>query len=40
MHKNKTWNRKKILAAFLILLAMMIGLCGRLAYLMLFDAED
>ena len=38
MKKNKTWNRRKILITFLLILCMMIGLCARLVYLMVFDA--
>ncbi len=37
--KNKTYNRKKILIIFLCASAMLLGLIGRLAYLMIFEAE-
>ena len=37
--KSRTYNRKKILVVFVIALLILIGLIGRLAYLMIFDAE-
>ncbi|MEE1314491.1 MAG: penicillin-binding transpeptidase domain-containing protein [Faecalimonas sp.] len=37
--KNKTYNRKKILIVFLAALLVLLGLIGRLVYLMIFDAE-
>lgn len=37
--KNKTYNRKKILVVFACAVAVIIGLVGRLIYLMVFDAE-
>ena len=37
--KNKTYNRRKILIVFFCALLMLIGLIGRLAYLMIFEAE-
>lgn len=37
--KNKTFNRKKVLIVFLIAVILLIGLIGRLAYLMIFEAE-
>ena len=37
--KNKTYNRRKILIIFLCALIMLLGLIGRLAYLMIFEAE-
>ncbi len=37
--KNKTYNRKKILVVFLVALLVLLGLIGRLVYLMIFDAE-
>ena len=37
--KNKTYNRKKILIVFLVALLVLLGLIGRLVYLMIFDAE-
>lgn len=37
--KNKTYNRKKIMVVFLCALFIIIGLIGRLVYLMIFDAQ-
>ena len=37
--KNKTYNRKKIVVVFLAALLVLLGLIGRLVYLMIFDAE-
>ena len=37
--KNKTYNRRKILIVFLLAFIMLIGLIGRLSYLMIFEAE-
>lgn len=37
--KNKTFNRKKILIVFLVAVILLIGIIGRLAYLMIFEAE-
>lgn len=37
--KNKTYNRKKILIVFIVALLVLLGLIGRLVYLMIFDAE-
>lgn len=37
--KSKTYNRKKILIVFLMALLVLLGLIGRLVYLMVFDAE-
>ena len=37
--KNKTYNRKKILVVFSCAVAVILGLVGRLVYLMVFDAE-
>ncbi len=37
--KNKTYNRKKICIVFLLAFMVIIFLIGRLAYLMVFDAE-
>ena len=37
--KNKTYNKKKILVVFLCAVAVILGLIGRLIYLMIFDAE-
>lgn len=37
--KNKTYNRKKILMIFSCAMILLIGLVGRLAYLMIFEAE-
>ena len=37
--KNKTYNKKKILIVFTCALFMILGLIGRLVYLMVFDAQ-
>ena len=37
--RNKTYNRKKIVVVFLMALLVLLGLIGRLVYLMIFDAE-
>lgn len=37
--KNKTYNKKKMLIVFLCALVVILGLTGRLVYLMVFDAE-
>ena len=37
--KNKTYNRKKIFIVFLAAFLVLLGLIGRLVYLMVFDAE-
>ena len=37
--KNKTYNRKKILVVFVCASVVILGLAGRLVYLMVFDAE-
>ena len=37
--KNKTYNRKKIVIIFLCAVLLLLGLVGRLAYLMIFRAE-
>lgn len=37
--KNKTYNRKKILVVFVGAMLILLGLIGRLVYLMIFDAE-
>lgn len=37
--KNKTYNKKKILVVFLCAVIIILGLIGRLVYLMVFDAE-
>lgn len=37
--KNKTYNRKKILVVFICAVVIILGLAGRLVYLMVFDAE-
>ncbi len=37
--KNKTYNRRKILIVFLCAFFILIGLIGRLAYLMIFEAD-
>ena len=37
--RNKTYNKKKTLVVFLCALVLILGLIGRLIYLMVFDAE-
>lgn len=37
--KNKTYNKKKMLVVFVCATAVILGLAGRLVYLMVFDAE-
>ena len=37
--KNKTYNKKKMLVVFVGAAAIILGLVGRLVYLMVFDAE-
>lgn len=37
--KNKTYNKKKMLVVFLCAVIIILGLIGRLIYLMIFDAE-
>lgn len=37
--KNKTYNKRKVLIVFLCAFAILLALIGRLAYLMIFDAE-
>lgn len=37
--KNKTYNKKKMLVVFICAAAVILGLVGRLVYLMVFDAE-
>lgn len=37
--KNKTYNKKKIFVVFICAAAIILGLVGRLVYLMVFDAE-
>lgn len=37
--RNKTYNKKKTLVVFLCALILILGLIGRLIYLMVFDAE-
>ena len=37
--KNKTYNRRKILIVFICAAIILIGLIGRLAYLMIFEAD-
>lgn len=37
--KNKTFNKKKILVVFVCASIIILGLVGRLVYLMIFDAE-
>ena len=37
--KNRTYNKRKVLIVFLVAIMLLIGLIGRLAYLMIFEAE-
>lgn len=37
--KNKTYNRRKVMIVFLCAVTMLVSLFGRLAYLMIFEAE-
>ena len=37
--KNKTYNRRKLVIVFSVAVAVLMGLIGRLVYLMIFDAE-
>jgi len=37
--KNKTYNKKKMLVVFVCATSIILGLVGRLVYLMVFDAE-
>ena len=37
--KNKTYNKKKIFVVFICAAVIILGLVGRLVYLMIFDAE-
>ncbi len=37
--KNKTYNKKKILVVFLCAVLIILGLIGRLVYLMIFEAD-
>lgn len=37
--KNKTYNKKKMLVVFVCATAVILGLVGRLVYLMVFDAQ-
>lgn len=37
--KNRTYNRQKVFVVFVIAFVILIGLAGRLVYLMVFDAE-
>lgn len=37
--KNKTYNKKKVLVVFLAAVTVILGLIGRLCYLMIFDAK-
>ena len=39
MVKNKTYNKKKVLVVFICAIGIILGLVGRLVYLMIFDAE-
>lgn len=37
--KNRTYNRQKVFVVFLLAFVILVGLAGRLVYLMVFDAE-
>ena len=37
--KNKTYNKRKVLIVFSIAIILLLGLIGRLSYLMIFEAE-
>lgn len=37
--KNKTYNRRKIFIVFILAVVILLGLIGRLAYLMIFEAD-
>lgn len=37
--KNKTYNKRKVFVVFLVAVIVILGLIGRLCYLMIFDAE-
>ncbi len=37
--KNKTYNKRKVLIVFSVAILLLFGLIGRLAYLMIFEAE-
>ena len=37
--KNKTYNKRKVLIVFFIAVLLLFGLIGRLAYLMIFEAD-
>ena len=37
--KNKTYNKRKVFVVFLAAVIVILGLIGRLCYLMIFDAE-
>ena len=37
--KSKTFNRRKILIVFILAMIMLVGLIGRLSYLMIFEAD-
>lgn len=39
MLKNKTYNRKKIVVTCVICIGLLIGLCGRLTYIMVYQSE-
>ncbi|QOV20225.1 peptidoglycan glycosyltransferase [Blautia liquoris] len=39
MRKNKTYNKKKVVVIFFLCAAMLIGLVGRLVYLMVFRSD-
>ncbi len=39
MRKNKTYNKKKIVIVFFLCVLMLLGLAGRLVYLMIFRSD-
>lgn len=39
MRKNKTYSKKKVFVVFLMVVAFLLALCGRLVYLMIFCSE-
>ena len=39
MRKNKTYNKKKIVIVFFLCVLMLLGLMGRLVYLMVFRSD-
>ena len=39
MRRNKTYNKKKILVIFTVCSGLLLGLAGRLVYLMVFQSD-